>query len=89
MTLWYGREMLTPHAGRALEFLMAGDQAYCSSSIFGNTRKYHGLFVHEGTVYFSSLDEQVNGVRISGQQYEGTAQSDSPGNCFSFSLYPP
>ena len=89
MTLRYGREMLTPHAGRALEFLMAGDQAYCSSSIFGNTRKYHGLFVHEGTVYFSSLDEQVNGVRISGQQYEGTAQSDSPGNCFSFSLYPP
>lgn len=89
MTLWYGREILTPRTGRGLEYLMAGDQSYCSSSVFGNTRKYHGLLVHEGTVYFSALDEQVNGVRISGQEYQGASPDDSPGNCFSFSLYPP
>jgi len=89
MTLWYGREMLGPHNGRGLEYLMAGDQSYCSSSAWGNTRKYHGLFVYKGNVYFSAVDEQVNGVRISRQQYKGTPDDNSPGNCFSFSLYPP
>lgn len=89
MTLCYGREMLTPDAGLGLEYLMAGDQSYCSSSVFGNTRKYHGLLVHKGSVFFSTLDEQVNGVRISGQQYEGSSHASNPGNCFSFSLYPP
>ncbi len=89
MMFWYGRELSGPHAGQVPEYLLAGDQSYCSSSVFGNTRKYHGLLVHKGTVYLSSLDEQVNGVRISGQQYEGTQDDSKPGNCFSFSLYPP
>ena len=89
MTIRYGREMLAPRAGRGLEYLMAGDQSYCSSSVYGNTRKYHGLLVHRGTVYLSALDEQVNGVWVSGLQYEGTPHDSGPGNCFSFSLYPP
>lgn len=89
MTLLYGRELWVPDTARALEYLMTGDHAFCSSSVGGNTRRYHGLFVHQGTVYLSGLDEQVNGVRISTQQYEGTSHDSSLQHCFSFSLYPP
>ncbi len=71
MTLWYGRELQAGDAARRLEYLMAGEHAYCSASVGGNTRKYHGLLVHRDRVYLAALDEQVNGLRISAQQYPG------------------
>src|SRR5208337_1418912 len=89
MTLLYGREMQAGETARGLEYLMAGEHTYCSASAGGNTRKYHGLLVHRGRVYLSALDEQVNGVRISAQQYQGAQGDAQLPHLFSFTLYPP
>ena len=43
----YGREIRIPGIARLLEFLMASYHAYASSTVGGNTRKYHGLFVKD------------------------------------------
>ncbi|MGA2919212.1 amylo-alpha-1,6-glucosidase [Methanoregula sp.] len=89
MTLLYGRELQEGKTARGLEYLMAGEHTYCSASVGGNTRKYHGLLVHRGRVYLSALDEQVNGVRISAQQYQGAQGDAQLPHLFSFTLYPP
>ena len=89
MTLSYGRELQVPDYARSLEYLMAGEHDYCSASVGGNTRKYHGLLVHRGSVYLSALDELVNGIRISAQQYQGTNGDSGLSHLFAFSLYPP
>jgi len=89
MTLLYGREMQAGETARGLEYLMAGEHTYCSASAGGNTRKYHGLLVHRGRVYLAALDEQVNGVRISAQQYQGAPDAAGLPYLFSLSLYPP
>ena len=89
MTLQYGRELRAGAAARSVEYLMAGEHTYCSASAGGNTRKYHGLLVHRGRVYLAALDEQVNGVRISEQQYQGATGNEELAHLYSFSLYPP
>jgi glycogen debranching enzyme len=89
MALWYGRELQREEAARGLEYLMVGEHAYCSASVGGNTRKFHGLLIHRGRVYLSALDEQVNGVRISAQQYLGASEDEGLSHLFAFSLYPP
>jgi glycogen debranching enzyme len=89
MTLLYGRELQDGKTARSLEYLMAGEHTYCSASVGGNTRKYHGLLVHRGRVYLAALDEHVNGERISAQQYQGAAGDEGLSHLFSFSLYPP
>jgi glycogen debranching enzyme len=89
MAFHYGREIQDPYAARRLEFLMAAGYAYSSSTVGGNTRKYHGLFVNTGRVYLAGLDEIVNGRRISAQQYEGASDDTGLGYLHAFSVYPP
>jgi glycogen debranching enzyme len=89
MALRYGRELQGGKAARAIEYLMAGDNSYCSSSPGGNTRTYHGLLVHGTTLCLAGLDEYVDGVRISAQQYRNTTGDEGLEHLFAFSLYPP
>ena len=87
--LQYGREIQTPAIARDLEFLMTCGRAYSSSTVSGNTRKYHGLFVRDGRLLLAGLDEMVNGTRISTQQYVGTSDDAGLRYLQAFSLYPP
>lgn len=90
MSFCYGRELQSPGTARATEYLLAGDHVYCSSSLGGNTRKYHGLLVHRNRVYLAGFDELVNGVRISPQQYTGSGEEEPALKYLkAFSLYPP
>ena len=89
MAFYYGREIRDPVAARRLEFLMTSDHAYSSSTVGGNTRKYHGLFVHNGRLLLAGLDEIVNGRRISAHQYEGAADDAGLQYLYAFSAYPP
>jgi hypothetical protein len=85
----YGREVRIPGTARHLEFLMASYHAYASSSVGGNTRKYHGLFVRDSRVLLAGLDERVNGVQLSAQQYEGAPNDGGLRFLAGFSAYPP
>jgi glycogen debranching enzyme len=85
----YGREIRVPGTARALEFLMASYHAYASSTVGGNTRKYHGLFVREARVLLAGLDERVNGIQLSTQQYQGAANDGGLRYLAAFSAYPP
>ncbi len=68
---------------------MTADHAYCSSSAGANTRRYHGLFVRDGRVLLAGLDERLNGIQISTQQYQGADNIPGLGYLVSFSVYPP
>ena len=85
----YGREVRVPGTARQLEFLMASSHAYASSSVGGNTRKYHGLFVRDARVLLAGLDERVNGVPLSAQQYEGAPGEGGLRYLAGFCAYPP
>ena len=89
MAFYYGREIRDPVAARRLEFLMTSDHAYSSSTVGGNTRKYHGLFVNNGRLLLAGLDEIVNGRRISAHHYEGTSDDTGLQYLYAFSAYPP
>ena len=89
MSMVYGRELQTTGSARSLEYIMAADHAYCSASVGGNTRKYHGLLVHRGMVYLAGLDETINGIRISAQQYQGGSEDPALLHLAAFSVYPP
>jgi len=89
MVFQYGREVQIPDVARNLEFLMTADRGYSSSTVSGNTRKYHGLFVDLGRLYLAGLDEIVNGIRISTQQYEGASDDTGLRYLSTFSAYPP
>ncbi len=89
MVFQWGREIQAPGTARSLEFLMTADYAYCSSSAGANTRRYHGLFVRDGRVLLAGLDERLNGVQVSTQQYEGADNSAGLSYLVSFSVYPP
>jgi glycogen debranching enzyme len=52
------------------EYLLVSRNSYSSSSIAGNTRKYHGLLVKNGYVLLSTVDEFVEGERISCSRYK-------------------
>ena len=47
------------------EYLLVSGDCYSSSSLAGNTRKYHGVLVKDGYVLLSTVDEIVDGCRIS------------------------
>jgi len=85
----YGREVQNPETARSLEFLLASYHEYVSSTPGGNTRKYHGLFVREGRLLLAGLDERVNGIQLSTQQYRGTANDGGLRYLKAFSAYPP
>ena len=89
MVFQYGREVQAPGTARMLEFLMTAGHTYSSSTVSGNTRKYHGLFVHDGRLLLAGLDERVNGVRISTQQYERASDDTGLRYLQGFSVYPP
>lgn len=89
MAFHYGREVQDPVVARRLEFLMTAGHAYSSSTVGGNTRKYHGLFVNNGHLLLAGLDEIVNGRRISAHQYEGTSDDAGLRYLYTFSAYPP
>jgi hypothetical protein len=56
---------------RTKEYLLVADGAYASSSLAGNTRKYHGLLVRDGRVLLSGLDEYLNGTALTPAAYVG------------------
>ncbi len=85
----YGREVRIPETARHLEFLMAAYHAYASSSVGGNTRKYHGLFVRDARVLLAGLDERLNGIQLSAQQYEGAPNDGGLRYLAGFCAYPP
>ncbi len=85
----YGREVQIPGVARSLEFLMTSGHAYSSSTVSGNTRKYHGLLVHNGRLLLAGLDEMVNGIRFSSQHYEGASNDTGLRYLHAFSVYPP
>src|SRR5512146_1814542 len=81
---------LHDHAfARRKEFLLTSGDAYCSSSLAGNTRKYHGLFVGARRIFLSCLEEQVNDKRISAHRYSGALQAEGLIFLNGFELYPP
>lgn len=85
----YGREIRIPGIARLLEFLMASYHAYASSTVGGNTRKYHGLFVKDARLLLAGLDERVNGIQLSTQQYQGATNDGGLRYLAAFSAYPP
>lgn len=56
---------------RTKEYLLVAGGAYASSSLAGNTRKYHGLLVRDGRVLLSGLDEYLNGTALTPAAYTG------------------
>ncbi len=89
MVFQYGREIQVPGTARMLEFLMTSDDGYSSSTAGGNTRRYHGLFVQGGRMLLAGLDEKVNGIRLSTQQYEKASDDEGLRYLYGFSVYPP
>jgi glycogen debranching enzyme len=85
----YGREVQNPETARQLEYLIAAYHAYASSSVGGNTRKYHGLFVRDARVLLAGFDERVNGVQLSAQQYKGALNEVGLRYLAGFCAYPP
>ncbi|MDH7593421.1 MAG: amylo-alpha-1,6-glucosidase [Methanomicrobiales archaeon] len=84
----FGREIQDCEFARQREYLLTAEGGYCSSSLAGNTRKYHGLLVHGGRVLLSSMDEYLNGNRISIASYHGTTRAEGLTHLLGFTLYP-
>jgi glycogen debranching enzyme len=89
MVFQYGREVRIPVVARDLEFLMTSGPAYSSSTVRGNTRKYHGLFVRNGRLLLAGIDEMINGIRFSTQQYDNASNDAGLRYLYAFSAYPP
>jgi glycogen debranching enzyme len=85
----FGREVQSYSCAKRKEFLLTAEGSYCSQSLAGNTRKYHGLLVHRGRVSFSTCDEFFNGERISAASYAGTVEDEGLRKLYGFALYPP
>ncbi|AEA47230.1 amylo-alpha-1,6-glucosidase [Archaeoglobus veneficus] len=85
----FGRELKDYSFASRREFILVSGNAYCSSSLAGNTRKYHGLLVCNGRVYLSALDEFVNGRRISSARYADCICDEGLEFIQAFGLYPP
>ncbi len=71
------------------EFLMTAGGAYCSSSLAGNTRKYHGLLVAGQRLYLSSLEEHINDKKVSIARYANALADEGLGYVNGFESYPP
>lgn len=86
--LRFGRELQEYEVARTREYLLTADGDYCSSSLAGNTRKYHGLIVHGNRVLFSAVDEFLNGRRITVASYHGRAVCEGLKYLLAFSSSP-
>jgi glycogen debranching enzyme len=84
-----GREIRDYSVARKKEFLLTAEGHYCSQSLAGNTRKYHGLLVRHGRVLLSTCDEYLDGEHISVASYAGSIQDEGLHRLYGFSLYPP
>lgn len=84
----FGREIREREFALQREYLLATEGDYCSSSLAGNTRKYHGLLVHGGRVLLSCTDEYLNGRRFSVASYHGTTCAEGLEYLQGFTLYP-
>lgn len=67
----FGPEVRDRRFARRKEFLLVCNGAWASSSLAGNTRKYHGLLVAGGRVLLASLDEHLNGEPLTPAAYAG------------------
>lgn len=67
--------------------MVAGDM-YCSSSFAGNTRRYHGLLIHQGMVILSALHDEANGIRLSSGCWGDTFLGEGISWTLGASLYP-
>jgi glycogen debranching enzyme len=85
----FGSDLHDYRFARRKEFLLAAGGSYCSSSLAGNTRKYHGLLVADKRVYLSSLEEHVDGERISVARYAGALRDEGLRYLNGFEHYPP
>ena len=85
----FGSDLRSYAFARSKEFILTAGGAYCSSSLAGNTRKYHGLLVAGRRVYLSALEEQVNDRRISVARYKGALLDEGLKFLNGFQLYPP
>ncbi len=88
-TISFGRELKDYAFASKREFIQTSGDSYCSSSLAGNTRKYHGLLLCNGRVYLSSLDEFVNDRRISVARYTDGICDEGLRYLRVFNLYPP
>ncbi len=84
----FGSELRSYEFASRREFILVSENAYCSSSLAGNTRKYHGLIVYNNRVYLSALDELVNGKRISVAMHGDCLFDEGLKYLQAFSLYP-
>lgn len=85
----FGSDLHDYRFGRRKEFLLTAGGSYCSSSLAGNTRKYHGLIVTDKRVYLSGFEEHVNGRQISVARYAGALLDESLQYLNGFELCPP
>jgi predicted glycogen debranching enzyme len=85
----FGSDLHDYRFARRKEFILTAGGAYCSSSLAGNTRKYHGLLVADRRVYLSGFEEHVNGRQISVARYAGALLDESLQYLYGFELYPP
>jgi len=85
----FGNDLKEYGFARRKEFLLEASGSYCSSSLAGNTRKYHGLLVSGRRVYLSALEEHVNGRRLSVARYRGALLDEGLKFLNGFELYPP
>lgn len=84
----FGPELGERSFARRKEFLLACNGSWASSSLTGNTRKYHGLLVAGGRVLLSSLDEYLNGEALTPAAYAGGADDRGLSRLCSFCLDP-
>jgi glycogen debranching enzyme len=89
MEIHFGRAVQQYGPASDLEFLVTADGAYCSSSVGGNTRKYHGLLAHGNKLRVSGVEEYVNGFRISVQRFNRALRDEGLLRLRRFSVYPP
>jgi|SRR5271157_42989 len=85
----FGNDLKEYSFARRKEYLLTAGGAYCSSSLAGNIRKYHGLLVAGRRVYLSALEEHVNDQRISVARYTGALLDEGLRYLDGFELYPP
>jgi glycogen debranching enzyme len=84
----FGPELRDRAFARKKEFLLVCNGAWASSSLAGNTRKYHGLLVAGGRVLLSSLDEHLNGEPLTPAAYAGGTDDRGLSRLYGFCLDP-
>ncbi|MDD1675747.1 MAG: amylo-alpha-1,6-glucosidase, partial [Methanomicrobiales archaeon] len=84
----FGSELQDYQFAKRKEFLLTGGGGYCSQSLAGNTRKYHGLLVDRGRMLLSTCEEFFRGKRISVASYGGAVQDGGLQYLYGFCVDP-